>query len=57
MKALWNWQQNSKLNHASRAGKQRHFKNVPTVTPPSVQEGGDVPTIHTLMAQVRYVAQ
>ena len=51
MKALWSWQQNSKFNRASRAGKQRHCENV------SVQEEGDVPTIQALMAQDRYVAQ
>ena len=40
MKALWNWQRNSKFNRASRAGKQRHRENVPT------DEEGDVLTIH-----------
>ena len=51
MKALWSWQRNSKFKRASRAGKQRHRENV------SVQEEGDVPTIHALVAQDRYVAQ
>ena len=54
MKALWNWQRNSKFN---RAGKQRHREHFPADTPLSVQEEGDVPTIHALMAQDRYLAQ
>ena len=33
MKALWNWQRNSKFNRASRAGKQSHCENVPADTP------------------------
>ena len=37
--------------------KQRHRENVPADTPLSVQEEGDVPTFHALMAQDRYVAQ
>ena len=37
--------------------KQRHRENVPADTPLFVQEEGDVPTIHALMAQDRYVAQ
>ena len=49
MKALWNWQQNLKFKQASLAGKQRHYENV------SIQEEGDVPTIHALMAQDRFV--
>ena len=57
MKALWNWQRNSKFNRASRAGKQRHCEHFPANTPMSVQEEGDVPTIHALMYQDRYVAQ
>ena len=57
MKALWNWQRNSKFNRASHAGKQRHRENVPADTTSSVQEEGDVPTIHVLMAQYRYMAQ
>ena len=55
MKALWNWQRNSRFNIASRAGKQRHRENVPADTPLSVQEEGDVPTIHALMAQWTYI--
>jgi len=51
MKALWNWQRNSKFNRASRAGKQRHHENVPADIPLSVQEEGNVPTIYALMAQ------
>ena len=57
MKALWNWQRNSKFNRASRAGKQKHRENIPTDTLLSVQEEDDVPTNHALMAQDRYVAQ
>ena len=57
MKTLWSWQRNSKFNPASRAGKQRHCENVPADIPLSLQEKGDVPTIHALMAQYRYVAQ
>ena len=57
MKALWNWQRNSKFNRASRAGKQRHRENCPADNPLLVQEESDVPTIHSLMAQNRYVAQ
>ena len=57
MKALWYWQRNSKFNRASRAGKQRHREHFPADTPLSVQKEGDVPTIHALMAQDRYVAQ
>ena len=33
MKAWWNWQQNSKFNRASRAGKQRDHGNIPADTP------------------------
>ena len=46
-----------KFNRASCAGKQRHCKHFPTDTPLSVQKEGNVPTIHALMAQDRYVAQ
>ena len=45
------------FNRACRAGKQKHRENIPTDTPLSVQEDGDVPTNHALMAQDRYVAQ
>ena len=54
MKALWSWQRNSKFNRASRAGKQRHYEKCPAL---SLREEGDVPTIHALMAQDRFVAQ
>ena len=37
--------------------KQRHRENCPTDTPLSVQEEGDVPTIHALMAQDSYMAE
>jgi transcriptional regulator with AAA-type ATPase domain len=35
--------------------KQRYRENVPADTPLSVQEEGDVPTIHALMAQWAYI--
>ena len=57
MKALWNWQRNSKFNRASRARKQRHCEHFTADTPLSLQEDGDVPTIHAFMAQDRYVVQ
>ena len=57
MKALWSWQRNSEFNRASRAGKERHYEHFPADTPLSLREDGDVPTIHALMAQDRYVAQ
>jgi len=46
-----------KFNRASRAGKQKHRENILTDTPLSVQEEGNIPTNHALMAQDRYVAQ
>ena len=33
MKALWTWQQYSKFNRTSHAGKQRHREKVPADTP------------------------
>ena len=57
IKTPWSWQRNSKFNRASRAGKQRHCEHSPADYSLSFQEEGDVPTIHALMAQDRYVAQ
>ena len=37
--------------------KKRHCENVLADTPLSLQEEGDVPTIHALMASDRYAAQ